>query len=310
VQEFGRLKNLPHVSLLFQADEPMKLSPLFLRRIRRNFAPLLCGTVLLFIASLINTALLADKTGPWREVEDGLLIGELAPRQTSGLGDARVLVIKVDPQKYSFKLMSASEYGGRKLTAKEWCEKYQLVAAFNAGMYQEDGVTSVGYMKNFKHINNGRLNRNNAVLAFNPVGPGVPEIQIIDRECQDFEKLKGKYHSLVQSIRMVSCEQQNVWDPQPTAWSTLAIGMDKSGQVLLIFSRQPYCVHDLIEILLTLPISIYNAMYLEGGPQASLYLSTKNVTIEKSGSLEGSSDSYNPIQVSWPIPNVIGIVKK
>ncbi len=148
--------------------------------------------------------------------------------------------LKSIPEKYSFKLMSASENGGRKLTVKEWCEKYGLVAAFNAGMYQEDGITSVGYMKNFKHINNGRLNKNKAVLAFNPVDSSVPEIQIIDRECQDFESLKGKYQTFVQSIRMVSCEQQNVWSPQTAAWSTLAIGMDKSDKVLIIFSQQQY----------------------------------------------------------------------
>jgi hypothetical protein len=86
--------------------------------------------------------------------------------------------------------------------------------------------------------------------------------------------------------------------------------MDKSQNVLIIFSQQPYGVHDLIEILLSLPISIYNAMYLEGGPQASLYLSTKNVTIEKYGVWEGSPDSHNPLRVSWPIPNILGIVRK
>ncbi len=239
-----------------------------------------------------------------------MLLGEFQPPQCFGLTDTRILILKIDPQKYSFKLMSASEHGGRKMTLKEWCTKHGLVAAFNAGMYQEDGITSVGYMKNFKHINNGRLNTNKAVLAFNPVDASVPEIQIIDRECQDFENLKGKYRTFLQSIRMVSCEQKNVWSPQTTAWSTLAIGIDKAQKVLIVFSQQPYPVHDLIEILLSLPISLYNAMYLEGGPQASVYLSSNNSTIETQGRWEGSPDSPNPLRISWPIPNVLGIVKK
>jgi len=109
---------------------------------------------------------------------------------------------------------------------------------------------------------------------------------------------------------MISCEQQNVWSQQPTGWSTLAIGMDKNHNVLVIFSQQSYSVHDLIEILLSLPISIYNAMYLEGGPQASLYLSTKNSTIERYGGWEDSPDSHNSLRLWWPIPNVIGIVRK
>jgi len=265
--------------------------------------------MLLLLVILIDNACSEGESSPWREVESGLLIGEFEPRQRLGLDDAnaKILVVKIDPEKYSFKLMSASQNGGKKMTVREWCEKNGLVAAFNAGMYQEDGVTSVGYMRNFKHINNSRVNKNNAVLAFNPAVADVPEI---DRDCQDFENLKGKYHTFVQSIRMVSCEQQNVWSPQATGWSTLAIGMDKNNKVLIIFSEQQYCVHDLIEILLSLPISLYNAMYLEGGPQASLYLSTKNTTIEKHGVWEGGPDSHSPIQMSRPVPNVIGIVKK
>jgi len=273
-------------------------------------ASILRCIALLLLALLIDTSGLQCEANTWREVDDGLFIGEFeAPTQPS-FRQPRIFVVKVDPQKYSFKLLSASENGGKKMTVREWTEKHGLVAAFNAGMYQTDGTTSVGYMKNFRHINNGKLNINNTVLAFNPIDDSVPQIQIIDRECQDFGKLKGKYQSFVQSIRMVSCEQKNVWSQQPTGWSTLAIAMDKSRNVLIVFSQQPYSVHDLIEVLLSLPIYIYNAMYLEGGPQASLYLSTKNNTIERYGGWEGSPDSHNPIQAWWPIPNVIGIVRK
>jgi uncharacterized protein YigE (DUF2233 family) len=292
------------------AVTPMKLHRPFPSRIALCVASILGYATVLILLVLIDASRLEGETSPWREVDHGLLIGEFEPAQKPGSSDARILVLKIDPQKYSFKLLSASETGGRKMTLKEWSEKHGLVAAFNAGMYQEDGITSVGYMKNFKHVNNGRLNKNKAVLALNPVDAGVPEVQIIDRECQAFESLKGKYRTLVQSIRMVSCEQQNVWSPQATAWSTLAIGMDKSGNVLIIFCHHPYSVHDLIEILLSLPLSLYNAMYLEGGPQASLYLSTKDVTLEKHGGWEGSPESHGPFEVSWPLPNVLGIVRR
>ena len=295
---------------LFQVNARMNSHRPFPPRIALYAASILICTIWLTLLLVIDTARVEGETSPWREVDDGLLIGEFEAHPNCGSSDTKILILKIDPQKYAFKLMSASEHDGRKMTLKEWVEKYGVVAAFNAGMYQEDGITSVGFMQNFKHVNNSRLNKNKAVLAFNPVDPSVPEIQIIDRECQDFENLKGKYRTFVQSIRMVSCEQQNVWSPQPAAWSTLAIAMDKSRKVLIIFSQQPYGVHDLIEILLSLPISIYNAMYLEGGPQASLYLSTKNVTIEKYGVWEGSPDSHNPLRVSWPIPNILGIVRK
>ena len=271
---------------------------------------LVAGTLLLCFVLLIDNARSEDAASPWKELENGLLMGEFKSKHRDGADDPKILVVKVDPQRFALKLMTASENGGRKLSVKEWCERHQLIGAFNAGMYAKDGFTSVGYMKNFKHVNNGRLNKYNAVLAFNPVDSSVPEIQIIDRECQDFERLKGKYQTFVQSIRMVSCEQQNVWSQNTDGWSTVAIGMDKDHKVLIIFSQQQIPVHDFIEILLRLPISLLNAMYLEGGPQASLFLTTQNVTIERHGSWEGTSDDYHPVQVSWPIPNVIGIVRR
>jgi uncharacterized protein YigE (DUF2233 family) len=246
----------------------------------------------------------------WSELEEGLLIGEFDSPLRIEKNSSKITVIKIDPKNFSFRLLCTSELGREKLTAKEWCEKYKLVAAVNAGMFQEDGVTSAGYMKNFSHINNPRLGRANSVLAFNPVEPGLPEIRIIDRECQDFDGLKKKYNTFVQSIRMISCEQQNVWSQQSSKWSTLAIGIDGGGNVLLLFTKTPHTVHDFIEILLALPLDIRSAMYLEGGPQASLYLSAGATTVERNGVWEARLDESSPFQFALPIPNVIGIVRK
>ncbi len=108
---------------------------------------------------------------------------------------------------------------------------------------------------------------------------------------------------------MISCDGKNVWNRQNSKWSTLAIGMDTNGNMLLMFSRVPHSVHDFIDIILSLPLSLKSAMYLEGGPQASLYLSTPKLTLERSGIWEGFEES-NAFQFSLPIPNVIGITKK
>jgi hypothetical protein len=82
---------------------------------------------------------------------------------------------------------------------------------------------------------------------------------------------------------MISCTQQNVWSRQDAKWSTLAVAMDTQGNILFLFNRTPLSVHDFIEILLSLPLSIKSAMYLEGGPQASIYLSTSRMTLERHG---------------------------
>ncbi|MFZ2446509.1 MAG: phosphodiester glycosidase family protein [Syntrophobacteraceae bacterium] len=252
------------------------------------------------------------QASPWKEADEGLLVAEFESHQKNANPFYSITVVKIDPKDYSFRLLCATEYGKEKLTAREWCERHKLLAAVNAGMFQEDGLTSVGYMRNFKHVNNPRLGKANSVLAFNPVEPvedEIPEIQIIDRECRDFASLRPKYHTFIQSIRMVSCEGQNVWSQQHSKWSTLAIGMDTDGKMLFIFSRTPQSVHDFIETILSLPLSLKSAMYLEGGPQASLYLSTPKMTLERNGAWEGFEEN-NAFQFALPIPNVIGITRR
>lgn len=219
-----------------------------------------------------------------------------------------ITVVKIDPGQYSFKLLCASQCGKQSYTTKEWAVGHQMLAAVNAGMYQQNGLTSVGFMKNFDHVNNPKLSKANTILAFNPVDESIPEVQIIDRECQNFNELRPKYQTFVQSIRMISCDRQNVWTRQDSKWSVLALGMDTQGNILFLFSRTPNSVHDFIEVLMSLPLSLKSAMYLEGGPQASLYLSTPKMTLQRDGAWGSLEENSLPFPL--PVPNVIGICKK
>lgn len=266
-----------------------------------------CIAVVCITALSSGITISSSKESPWKEADEGLMVAEF--ESASPQNPYAVTVIKIDPDNYSLRLLCATEHGKESLTTREWSSRFKLAGAINAGMFQENGLTSVGFMKNFGHVNNPRLSRANTILAFNPTVSDIPEVRIIDRECQDFEALRSKYHSFVQSIRMISCNQQNVWAQQGSKWSTAAVGMDADGNVLFLFSRTPHSVHDFIDILLSLPLSLKNAMYLEGGPQASLYLSTSKITLERNGAWEGLEEN-GAFRFSLPIPNVIGIVKK
>lgn len=263
-------------------------------------------TVILLTALSPHISL--SKEELWKKVDEGLYVGEFLPVDKSKINDSRITMIKIDPGFYSFKLLCASEHGKMRMTARKWCQDYNLISAINAGMYQEDGIKNVGYMKNFSHMNNPRLNSYKAVLAFNPTEPAVPEVQIIDLKCQDFERLRYKYQTLVQNIRMISCQQENVWSRHDKIWSMAVFGMDKSGNALFIFTEAPYSGYDFANLLLSLPISIHNAMYLEGGQEANLYFSRNGVEFEKIGGAAGFGNDNIP--VARPIPNVIGIAKK
>ena len=252
-----------------------------------------------------------SQNGPWRKVNDGLFLGQFDSSYEAPIKDSKITIVKINPNYYSFKLLCASELGKIELTSKEWCKRYNLISAINAGMYQKDGLTNVGYMKNFSHLNNPKLNSGyKAVLAFNRVDDVVPGIQIIDLKCQEFERLRPKYQTFIQNIRMISCNQENVWSKQDKRWSLAVLGLDKGGNVLFIFSETPYSGYDFNNVLLSLPISIFNAMYLEGGREASLYFSANNFELDKGGIYESGFSESSIRSSANPIPNIIGIIKK
>ena len=108
---------------------------------------------------------------------------------------------------------------------------------------------------------------------------------------------------------MISCKGRNVWAQQPKRWSTAAIGVDAGGNVLFIHVRSPFSTHDLIEILLALPLDLKRAMYAEGGPEAQLYVAAGGREEEFSGSYETGFNEDDDNQISWPVPNVIVAVR-
>jgi hypothetical protein len=247
----------------------------------------------------------------WTQLDEGLVLREFDSPQKSAHGDSKITVLKIDPRLHAFRLLSAAELNQPKQTAREWSRKFGLLAAVNAGMYQDDGKTAVGYMVNFGYVNNRRLRPGmKAVLAFNPAAPDVPEIQIIDRKCQKLEELRPKYRTLIQGIRMIGCRRTNVWSRQDALWSMVAIGMSQDGQALFIFTQSPYSPHEFINILLALPLALESAMYLEGGSEASLYVSHGGVELEKFGTHGTGLWSLFRNRGPWPIPHVIGVTKK
>jgi hypothetical protein len=244
-------------------------------------------------------------------VAPGLEFDQLALPVPSDVGDSKLSVLRIDPAHYDLKLLNASAPGeGQSLTAREWCRRGGLVAAINASMYQVDLRTSVSLMRTATHVNNARRSKDRAILAFDRVSDDVPPVDIIDVTCQDFEALRGKYRSLVQNIRMVSCTGKNQWQQQQKRWSTAAIAVDRQGRVLFLHCRSPYSTHDLINGFLALPLEISKAMYVEGGPEAQLYARAGEFEVERVGSFESGLLETDGNPAAWPVPNVIGVVPR
>lgn len=229
---------------------------------------------------------------------------EFTHKQTEGL-----TLISIDPALYDLKILAAAQLKLKEnMGAKQWCEKYHLTAAINAGMYQTDYRTAVGLLIADGQVNNRRTNHYKTILAFGATASMVPPMQIIDRQCQSFDELRGHYRSLLQGIRMISCQQKNTWEPGGEKWPIAAIGMTKTNRPLLVYARRPMTPHELGNTLLQLPLNLHNLMYLEGGPPAQFYLKAGKTEIDLTGSYSNAAQEAFPIRVA--IPNVLGIVAK
>lgn len=248
----------------------------------------------------------------WKQIDEGLHYCDFAAPTKSTIGDSKILIIRIDPKNYSFRLLCASEVSpGSAISVKEWAEKYKLIAAINAGMFQTDLKSNVGYMKNFSHFNNPRIHKTYAsVFACNPKKTDLPPAMVFDTDVKDIKEVIGEYHTVVQNLRLIKRPRLERWAQQEKRWSEAALGQDQDGNILLIFSGSPYTMHELIKILLSLPIKLDCAMHLEGGPAASFYLRHNNTELARVGRHELSSLVGEMNNEFLPIPNIIGITKK
>lgn len=246
--------------------------------------------------------------GAWTPLEPGVELG-IFPGPGTASGDGKIWVLRLDPGRFELRLVNASAADSRPRTVRAWALGAGAVAAINAGMFQTDGLTSVGFMRTRAHENNPRrIARYKAVLAFDPVRPELPPVTILDAACGELDAFPPAYGTLIQSIRMVSCDRKNVWAPDAKRWSTAAIGLDGAGRALFIHARSPWPVHDTIEALLALPLDLRRAMYVEGGPEAQLFVRAGGREMERLGALEGSAETDS--RLAWEIPNAVVAVRR
>ena len=244
----------------------------------------------------------------WELLEPGLELGSFQSPMYHDSIDAPVRVLRIDPDQYELRLLNASDPRyGRSYSAAQWCKQAGLVAAINASMYQTDYKTSVSYMRTSLHVNNPRLSRDKAILAFDRRVSGIKPVMIIDRQCDNFDSLKNHYGSYIQNIRMISCYGKNVWSKQPEKWSVAAIGIDTRGRILYFHVSAPHTVHDFANIILRFPLSVSRAMYVEGGSEAQMSVHAGGKEFSFVGEYTGYG--YSPSQIP-SIPNVVGVVKK
>lgn len=250
----------------------------------------------------------------WVQLEEGLsYIEKDAPRKEK-TGDSKISILKMNPEKFNFELLSATQFDSVSMCVADWAEYHHLNVVINAGMYDlKRPLMSKGMLRNNQdYSNNPHLyDGYNMLIAFNPLEKDLPAFDIIDLKCTDISVVKRQYASLAQGLRMIDCNGNPMsWNKNPQWCSQLIVAKDKKQFIYFIFTRSPYSHNEMIDFMIHFEEPLLNAIYMEGGPQTSLFIDTENDRIEKLGSYVSKTYPTDKNAEFWVLPNIIGIQKK
>jgi hypothetical protein len=213
----------------------------FLRRKMLKSRPTAFAVVLVLG---ILPGLVAGTNSGWQTLAPGMELRYIAAAKPSATGDSRIVVLRMDPADWELTAMGVSqtgEPGGH--TARTWCANHGLTAAINAGMFETDQKTHLGYMRCGERIFNNHPNKYQSIAAFDPRdGKDIPRFHIFDLDNPEttLRSIQQDYHSAVQNLRLVKRPGSNQWGPQDKEWSEAALGEDDAGRILFIFSLSPF----------------------------------------------------------------------
>jgi len=274
--------------------------------LRRN-----AGLLFVTLSLGLSTLLLARPASDWKSIGSGMDLRYVAAKKPSSVGDSRIVILRMDPRQWQLEAVGITQTGeSAGHTARDWSQSRNFSAAINAGMFDKDYKTHIGYMGFPSHINNSHRNAYQSVAAFEPRdSQSLPRFRIFDLDTPGihFDDILRDYTSVLQNLRLVKRSGLNQWSPQERKWSEAALGEDDAGRILFIYSRSPFSMHDLNNELLAAGVGLVAAQHLEGGPEAQLYVHVGAMEMELYGSYETSFTENDKNSAAWPVPNILGV---
>jgi hypothetical protein len=229
------------------------------------------------------------------------------------VGDHMLTLVRVDPARYDLRLLTALADGGAR-PLDRWVADFGLTGAINASMFLDDR-RSTGLMVRPGHMNNDVDNQLfGGFLCFDPapVRRGLAAVAGLGRDCPGFDlrATRAAYGTVVQNYRILGCDGAPLPWQDAKAYSVAAIGTDRRGWFVLYHSRTPYRVTTIGQMLARAGLGLASLMFVEGGPEASLYVEAGGQRVSEIGSYETGFHEADDNRAFWTIPNVIGFAPR
>ncbi len=214
---------------------------------------------LLLAAILAGTA--AAQEEAVRSLAPGLDLLRFDVDTRSAHPDGEVHVLRIDPTAWRLAVLTASRHAdGRKRTLAAWGREFGLEAAVNAGMYQSDDATHVGFCQVDGEVLNGAANNYLSAFVCDPVDTVDAPFAVVDLDETPLDVLRLRYRTVVQNLRLIKHPGRNRWSPGRDRWREAALAEDDRGRALFILCTRPLAMHEFNEMLLALPAG------RDGGP--------------------------------------------
>lgn len=267
---------------------------------------------ILLLAVAVGWAPFVSFAAPsWKPLADGVDYASFPILPKPETSDGKLHVVRLNSSKVELRSMAVSQVGGPLRTAKQWLNEFQFIAVINAGMYETDFSTHSGYFQLGDHLNSTAWRKNyQSLLAFQPKREGLPSWDLMDVEQQKLDQTSASYETVVQNLRLLKNDGSNVWKENGRRWSEAAVAQDEQGHLYFLFARSPLSMYAFAETLRSLPLRLVKAFHVEGGPEASLSLKGEGLELHLSGSYETGFNENDANARQWPLPNVLGVVRK
>jgi len=276
-------------------------SSFFVAHVRRiSFLCVLAGSI------LIGHGHAGEVAGQSPQLHKRYLLPGLEWINWTGRSNPDIWVLRIDPQRYRFKVMNfRNEGASQPLSLWEWMDRSGALAVFNAGQYYPD-FSYMGLLVSGGRKVHGRLHSLfQALFLAEPLEQGVPAARILDLAEEEFDLEKPGYLEIAQSFMLLDRWKNIRVRRSSNAAVRTILAEETEGDLLLLLTQGPYTLWDLAQELREGPFPILKAMSMDGGEEAQLGVRTKDFSYPPTWEAAGRAAPY-----PRALPTVIGVFSR